>query len=146
LLNSHENQFWRAVDGKFLDMCVLEWCKLFVDKNGKHHWRKVVTDKCRFLSGLLKEMNCNEEEFERYISEMKVYRDKFVAHLDDENTGYYPRLDFAKISSIYLYEYLLANEAEDDCFHDAPDIRECFSQSSAEGNRIYNLILSHGNT
>jgi hypothetical protein len=26
------SDFWRAVNGNFLDMCVLEWCKLFADK------------------------------------------------------------------------------------------------------------------
>jgi hypothetical protein len=33
--------FWRQANGNFLDICVLEWCKLFGDKKGKHHWSRV---------------------------------------------------------------------------------------------------------
>jgi len=144
LLNGPENEVWRAVDGHFLDICVLDWCKLFAERNGQHYWKKVVTDHRKFFSGLLKELDCSEADFERHIAEMKVYRDKFVAHLGHESTGYYPLLKLTKTSSIYLYEYLLTNEAEDHYFHGAPNIRKCYSQSSAEANRIYNSILSVG--
>jgi len=34
--------FWRTTDGNFLDMAVLEWCKLFADPRGKHYWKKVI--------------------------------------------------------------------------------------------------------
>jgi hypothetical protein len=35
------SQFWVAVNGNFLDICVLEWCKLFGDKRSKHYWEKL---------------------------------------------------------------------------------------------------------
>jgi hypothetical protein len=137
------DEFWRAVDGNFLDMCVIEWCKLFADENnGRHYWKKVITDHNKFFSGLLNKLSCSEEEFTNYISEFKEYRDKFVAHLDDKTTGYYPKLDMAKESCFYLYDYLLTNEYDHTSFHDAPDIRDCFSQSLAEGNKIYSSIVS----
>jgi hypothetical protein len=117
-------------------------CKLFVDKNGRHYWKKVITDHNRFFSGLMKKLDYSEEEFDKYISEMKEYRDKFVAHLDDKTCGRYPTLNIAKESCFYLYDYLLANEYDPNSFHDAPDIRECFSQSLAEGNRTHSSIIS----
>ncbi len=42
LPNPYPN-FWRAANNNFIDMCVLEWCKLFADMQGKHHWSKIVT-------------------------------------------------------------------------------------------------------
>ena len=77
---------------------------------------------------------------------MKIYRDEFVAHLDNESTGEFSLLDLTNGSSIYLYEYQRANEAEGNCFHDAPGIRACFVKSLTESTKIYNSILSNDNT
>jgi hypothetical protein len=46
-------QFAVAARNNCLDMAFLDWCKLFADKKGKHHWRKVLTDEASFMSGLL---------------------------------------------------------------------------------------------
>lgn len=52
---------------------------------------------------------------------MRLLRDKFIAHLDDEPIFTLPQLDAAKASTVFLYEQLLANENEANAFHDAPD-------------------------
>jgi hypothetical protein len=55
LLNHHyrpEGEFWIQVHGNFLDACVLDWCKLFADLKGKHHWRRVVDNPDRFETDL----------------------------------------------------------------------------------------------
>ncbi len=31
-----KDQFWVNANGNFIDVCVLEWCKLFGDKRGQH--------------------------------------------------------------------------------------------------------------
>jgi hypothetical protein len=36
--------FWRVVIGNFIEICVLEWRKLFADPKGKHHWSKIISD------------------------------------------------------------------------------------------------------
>ena len=127
-----DGQFWLTVDGNFMDICVLEWCKLFGDKRGKHYWKKVVTDERVFFTGMLADLGCTEGQFQDYIDEVKTYRNKFVAHLDDANTMVPPYLDKMKDSTFYLYEYLHANEEEDNCFRDTPIIRDYFLQSSSE--------------
>jgi hypothetical protein len=33
-LRRKESQFWVNVNGNFIDICALEWCKLFGDKKG----------------------------------------------------------------------------------------------------------------
>lgn len=140
LFKPPENQFWRTVDGNFIDICVLEWCKLFADTKAKHYWKKFVRDKDQFLTVLLKELNCTEDQFTNYINEMKSYRDKFLAHLDDENIMNIPLLDKAEKSIIHLYHYLLTHEEEENCFSDAPNIEEYFYNSSSEAKAIISKI------
>ena len=48
-----KDPFWVTVNGNVLDHCVLEFCNIFADEKGKHHWRKVVTDQGAFEAGLL---------------------------------------------------------------------------------------------
>ena len=69
----------------FLDICVLEWCKLFGDKKGEHYWGAVVTDTVKFEKELLQHLSVDTAAFEAYRLEMRAYRDKFVAHLTIPN-------------------------------------------------------------
>ena len=134
-----KDQFWVTTNGNFLDICVLEWCKLFGDQRGKHHWKKVISKKEKFFNELLNELEITEEKFDSYIDVFRTYRDKFVAHLDSENTAYPPGLEIAKNSTIFLYNYLLAHEEIDNCFYDAPkNAAEFFCHLSREGKAIYN--------
>ncbi len=113
-------QFWLTVNGNFLDHCVLEWCKLFADNKGKHHWRKVISKPEEFEERLLERMRITAAEFEDYIKDMRSYRDKFVAHLDAEPVMQIPRLRFARLSVAFLYDYVLANEDDGGFFPEAP--------------------------
>ena len=133
-----KDQFWVNANGNFLDICVLEWCKLFGDKRGQHYWRKVVTNQVAFLANLLHAVGQTEVEFDAYVEEMRSYRDKFVAHLDSEEVMSIPKLRIARMSVFFFYDYLLANEEKDSCFHDAPPKAACFyKQFSSQGRRIY---------
>lgn len=113
-------QFWRTVNGNFIDVAMLEWCKLFGDLNAKHHWSKSVTDSSGFCDGLYQRVRLTKEQFETYRLEVRQYRDKFVAHLDEHNQMAIPRLQIAIESVEYLYRYLLDVEDDVDAFHDAP--------------------------
>jgi hypothetical protein len=52
--------FWRAMSGNCIDICVLEWCKLFVEPSGKHYWGNIVSDPADFKARLLKELGIDE--------------------------------------------------------------------------------------
>ncbi|MEO8441757.1 MAG: hypothetical protein ABI547_04675, partial [Betaproteobacteria bacterium] len=42
--------FWRVIHGNFLDIAVIEWCKLFGSDDKEHqkaHWKNLVADKDR---------------------------------------------------------------------------------------------------
>ena len=105
-------EFGVTVNSNMLDIAVLEWCKLFADRKGHHHWRKLVRDDAEqglFFSDLLHTLGINEAVWHRYLDEFRVYRDKFVAHLDTEEVAQIPQLNIALQSTFFLYTRLLAD-------------------------------------
>ncbi len=124
------SQFWINVNGNFMDICVLEWCKLFAEeKKGKHYWGKVITDHASFFDGLIKVLGMTKDQWKLYIKEMRTYRDKVLAHLDDLDLQVrvcFPELNVAHQSAAYLYDYLRAHEDEGGLFIDSPDTASTF--------------------
>ncbi|WP_136524546.1 hypothetical protein [Geomonas ferrireducens] len=55
-----KGQFGRNVNSNFLDIAVLEWCKLFADTRGKHFWRKAISGDVSFQNSLLAELGLTE--------------------------------------------------------------------------------------
>jgi hypothetical protein len=134
----YDNDFWKTANGNFLDICILEWCKLFGDERGKQYWGKVITEKRQFFEGLLDEIGLSRGELETYVKEMREYRDKFVAHLDSDLVMDIPELSFAQKSASHLYDYLLANEDESDFFHGLPKgASSYYDHALKEGQSVY---------
>jgi hypothetical protein len=96
------------VNGNFVDMCVLEWCKLFADRNGKHFWGTVVTAPDSFKAGL-RHLRLDEGAFQNKIEEMRRLRDKHIAHQDSDSIGYTPKLDIAK-KAVWFYHAQVVNQ------------------------------------
>jgi hypothetical protein len=71
--------FWTQVGANFLDISVLEWCKLLGDEKDKHFWRNVVTDPAAFEASLLASLGMTASDFVDLAKKMRRYRDKFVA-------------------------------------------------------------------
>lgn len=115
-----DEQFWITANGNFLDIAVLEWCKLFVDSKGKHYFSKALEDPNQFKLDLLEHLRLAEAEFDYYIALLKSYRDKFIAHLDDDNIMHIPHLRIARRSVMFMYKRLLEQEAGNNTFIDAP--------------------------
>ena len=133
-----KEQYWATANGNFLDICVLEWCKLFGDVRAQHFWRKVVTEQQEFFGGLLKTLSLTDVEFDAYVKEVKTYRDKFVAHLDSDLKMQIPDLELARKSVSYLYDYILANEDEGDFFIDAPhNASSHYARFAKEGKEVH---------
>jgi hypothetical protein len=73
--NPTSGNFWKTVNGNFLDMCVLDWCKLFGDRDGNYYWRRVVADPDAFKTHLLEHLGLAENAFEETIRVFRQYRD-----------------------------------------------------------------------
>ncbi len=111
-LTKSSPQFWLTANCNFIDMAVIEWCKLLGDSQGKHYWAKVVTDSDGFESEMLSHLGLTVDEFVAYMSQMRTYRDKFLAHLDDLRVMDVPFLDQAQAAVEFYHRHVVQHEAE----------------------------------
>jgi len=84
---------WVTIEGNFIDAAVLEWCKLFGDANGRHAWQRVVQTPDQFEADLLRTIGKTAEEFEAIRNQVRLYRDRFVAHLDNDRIMHIPNFE-----------------------------------------------------
>jgi hypothetical protein len=117
LLNPHhplQGEFWIQAHGNFLDACVLDWCMLFGDrKHGKHHWRRVVDNPDVFETDLRTRLGVTPAEFDEVVEKITHYRDKFLAHRDEEQTMILPQLEIARKAVLFLDEHLAQQLADE---------------------------------
>jgi hypothetical protein len=133
-----EKQFWITANGNFLDIAVLEWCKLFVDPKGKHHFSRALADADQFRKDLVEKLDLTEVKFDDYIGRFRAYRDKFIAHLDEENMMNIPDMKVARRSAKFLYQRLLVQEAQNNTFVDAPlSAKNVYKSFLSEGLKVY---------
>ena len=126
--SSSHSGFWRQVSSNFLDIAVLEWCKLLGDDRDKHFWRNVVTDSTAFEAGLLANLRMKESDFADFAKKMRRYRDKFVAHLDSDATMDIPRLDAALAANSFYHGHIVTVEAAAGDLFGLADTSEKFVQ------------------
>jgi len=107
-----EASFWITAGNNFIDICVLEWCKLFADPKEKHHWYKIVSDPAKFQTELLGHLGIDAAAFDKEINVMRTYRDKFLAHLDSERVMHPPALDTAKKAVWFYHHHVVNHEAQ----------------------------------
>jgi hypothetical protein len=136
---TESGEFWTTVHNNFLNTCVLEWCKLFVDtkgrKPGEHRWDNVVDDKARFETELYQHIN--EAQFKRLVDEMRTARDKFIPHLDDQNVECTPHMGIAK-AAVEFYHIYIVNEANPGYLAGVPtDLNDHYSACYQEAQKIY---------
>lgn len=132
-------QFWINANANALDIAVLEWCKLFADREGKHHWTRVVVSRTEFRIKLLGVLGMSEPEFQQFVRTVLRYRNKFVAHLDEESTMHIPELRALRRSSAFLYDWLRADAKNamylQDATHSAKSFYDFFYRHGREEHR-----------
>lgn len=115
LSESHpQASFWRQINANFLDIFVLDWCKLFADKKGQHHWSQVVFCPAKFEPALLQHISMDAPCFDANVNDIKHYRDKFVAHLDSERVMNIPNMDANKDSVWFYYDQIVKESDKSD--------------------------------
>lgn len=105
--------FWITQGGNCTDVAILEWCKLFADSADKHHWSRVVDDPNAFKIWLLTQLALDEAAYSDYVTSVRRYRDKFVAHLDSGNVMEIPALDIAERAVFFYHQHLTTQEVGD---------------------------------
>ena len=106
----YNSEFGRTVNGNFLDVAVLEWCKVFVDRDGRHRWTRILrtcADQQAFVAQLLQTLGLPADDWNRYRQSVARYRDKFVAHLDSDDVMPIPNMDTALTAAYLFYSHLV---------------------------------------
>ena len=135
-------QFLAGYEQHFIDICVLDWCKLFAEKSGKHYWINIVTDAAGFEAALLKHLNVSAEEWQRQIDGMRRYRDKFLAHLDSDHVMNIPTLDLARDAIWFYHSWVVDKEAKAGDIDNLPNgLDTRFQQSQREAERVFDAHL-----
>jgi hypothetical protein len=113
-----EGGFWTTVAGNSVDTAVLEWCKLFGERDGNHSWQRISDDHEQFRTNLKAQLGVSTEQWQACREEIRSYRDAFVAHLDDELTMDVPKMALPMKMVAYYYDYVLT--LGDESFLDFP--------------------------
>jgi hypothetical protein len=141
--------FWTQVSANFLDISVLEWCKLLGDERDKHFWRNVVTDPAAFEANLLANLGMTASDFEGLAKKMRRYRDKFVAHLDSDAKMDIPPLAAALAANSFYHGHIVRAEAAAGDLFGLADTSEKFAkgyeQCFKEAQRAYGQATAGGN-
>jgi hypothetical protein len=144
LLNPHhpQGEFWVQAHGNFLDACVMDWWKLFADYDGEHHWHRVVGDSDRACFGKDLHAVVGRAEFNKTKNKVDRYRNKFVAHLDNERMmKKLPELEVARKAVVFLHERLaqqIANRAELRGLPASPEELEMiFKRATEQAESVY---------
>lgn len=106
ILKLNHEGFWLTATGNFLDTSVLEWCKLFGNRNGKYHWQKILPNPKAFKQWMLNELHLPESGFKVQHSMVKDYRDEFVAHLEDGDITTVPNMNIPYLLAWQYYRQL----------------------------------------
>jgi hypothetical protein len=130
--------FWRTANGNFLEMAVLEWCKLLADRRGAHFWKNVVSDPAAFEAGLLRRLRLDTAAFEGEIDDMRRYRDHYIAHADSDPKIYVPHLDVAKRAVWFYFAHVVNQEVNSADLTGFPlDLDAGYKQCEEEAKAIY---------
>lgn len=103
-----DDDFWRTVNGNFLEMAALNWCKLFFDRGGKHHWKCIlpVEHHEAFREKLLSSNSLTEEDYREKSKLIGDYRNKHLAHADHRTKLFYPETELLLKSAEVLLNTL----------------------------------------
>ena len=133
-----KEDFWKTINGNCLDIAVLEWCKLFADRKDPHHWSNIATNPADFERLLLKAVEMSDVDFAAYIKVVRTYRDKFVAHLDDELVLRPPPLDTAWAAVRFYHDHVARVEAKTgDLVNFPADLISYFGSSTIEAETYF---------
>jgi hypothetical protein len=132
------DEFWVTVNGNFIDICVLEWCKLFGNNSDKHHWKQIAPDADCFKDEMLQTLGILQSDFDNCWRSIRDYRDKFVAHLDSERTMHIPGMNLAWDTVEFYYSKLKGYCSSEDVLVGLPrNLKRYYKKCSSEADGIY---------
>lgn len=130
-----------TINGNFVDVAILDWCKLFGDTSETHHWSNVIAEvgkRRAFKNELLGLLGCQRAVWNAFEQKMRDHRNEFSAHLGSRRVMRIPELDFAVLSAQHYHRFLFAHENDGRTFGTLPSDPEVYYQSALrEGLAFY---------
>jgi hypothetical protein len=135
-------EYWKTVTSNCLDVCVLEWCKLFADPDDPHHWQNIVSAPAAFQRDLYKSLRISSARFDAYRVATRGYRDKFLAHLDSDLVMEIPTLDVALSAACIYYSRVRDVECGAQTARSFPqDLFHFFRESKMEAAEVIRTYI-----
>lgn len=107
------SNFWSQISRNALDLAVLDWCHAFGQQKDALHWKNVFPgDEEAFRESMLTWMEVSLNEFKQFREQMKVYRDKDLAHLELRNISMIPAMNKAIHSMAFYYNQIQCAKRE----------------------------------
>lgn len=107
------SNFWSQISRNALDLAVLDWCHAFGQQKDALHWKNVFSgDEEAFRESMLTWMKVSLDEFKQFREEMKIYRDKDLAHLELRNISMIPAMNKAIHSMAFYYHQIQSEKRE----------------------------------
>jgi hypothetical protein len=120
-----------------LDVCVLEWCELFADRTGGHYWGRIFPDPTTFLPELLHQIGIEKGDYDAQGRRMRLYRDKFIAHLDSDEVVHLPQLDLPKAAVWFYHAHLGTTDGLVSLAGGFADLDEYYAACADEAMAVY---------
>ncbi|MBM4275174.1 MAG: hypothetical protein FJ126_04225 [Deltaproteobacteria bacterium] len=135
-----KQNYWILIFNNFLDISILEWCKIFGSKIEPTHWRSLVDNHDSFRLGLLKALDIDNSNWDDYWRRVKNYRDKFVAHHENSpGITHYPELDNIIKSSFYYYSYLIEKLREIGIYYEPDDLSDYYEHFLRQASKFADM-------
>jgi hypothetical protein len=134
-------EYWKTVTSNCLDVCILEWCKLFADPHDPHHWRNVVSIPLTFEGDLYKRVRISAPRFEAYRIATRRYRDKFLANLDSDLVMEIPSLDLALSAACIYYSHVRDQCSSQTARSFPQDLFNYYAESNMDAARVIQTYI-----
>lgn len=138
---SFNSNIERTINGNFMDMAVLEWCKLFGDpRHEPQHWQRVIL--CReqrqqFKHELVQVVGHSKRDWNALRTICLEFRNDFVAHLGSEPIMRTPPVDPVWKSTAYYYDFIRRNEMPT---AEPADINSYYNECAKAGREYYSRV------
>ena len=100
--------FWICMYNNAIDIAVLDWFHLFGSHSDDLHWKRVVDGVEWFRQGLLSYLGIELKAWKDYREEVKIYRDKDVAHMEVRPVSHIPEMELALKAACFYYRHILS--------------------------------------
>ena len=136
-----KKSYWKLIFNNFLDIAIIEWCKMFDSKDDTTHWSNHIKNKKEVGDKLLKWANMSQQEWDKYREDIKCYGNS-VDKYHKQNIKSYP--DFScVVIACYVYYDALIKELRMLGVNDYPDeLKEFYQSCLGEATEFTNAAYS----